>query len=113
MKSLVEEFRSGARRANRGRSRLARRYGPELRSLAVRYLVAARSGGRGFDEIAAELGVNSLTLRRWSASSSGFREVEVVDAGAAPASYVVVTPDGFRIEGLELGRAIEVVRALR
>ena len=113
MKSLLEKFRSGARRSNRGRSRLGRRYSSELRSVAVRHLLAEQGHGRGLDEIAGELGVNPLTLRRWSEASSGFREVEVVDCRDAAASCVVVTPDGYRIEGLDAARAIEVVRALR
>ena len=69
--------------------------------------------------IAAELGLSTETIRRWTAGSPGadparLVPVEVVVAAtAAPRQVSVVSPSGFRVDGITLAEAAELLRALR
>jgi hypothetical protein len=76
--------------------------------------------GKRLGRVAEELKIGSATLRRWLERGSAgepFRPVEVQkqeveeEPGKA-SSLVVVTPSGWRIEGLRLGDLPELLRAL-
>ena len=116
---VVRRFQKQARLENGGRSGTRRRYSRGLRTLAVEYL--RRQMGRGVSAatVASELGVSGWSLIRWNRGanverSSELREVEVVaEEAKVPTSLVVVTPDGYRIEGLQGREVRSVLEALR
>ena len=120
MDTRVRRFRKQARVENRGRSGRRRRYSRALRVMAVDYLRRQMRRGASAETVGSELGVSGWSLIRWSrqakvARNSALREVEVAEEAKARTSLVVtlVTPDGYRIEGLE-GRDIRsVLEALR
>jgi len=82
-------------------------------------------GGESVSAVARRLEVTPLTLERWLASAPQeaappvMREVVVRDAAGAPAGeqgemgLTLVTPDGFRVEGLAAAELVEILRALR
>lgn len=84
----------------------------ELRSKVVSYVAVCRERGEPYFEIAVRLGLVESTLARWvriehSNGKGGFRPVAIVPSGDAEsvtqseAAIRVVTPRGYRIEGLD------------
>jgi transposase-like protein len=91
-----------------------RRYSAGLRAEAVAYLVEQTQVGTSAKAVASELGVSDWSLFLWSRAQKGARLKPVEVLEARPRSAVtLVTPDGYRIEGVE-GRDIRaVLEALR
>jgi hypothetical protein len=97
---------------------------------AVAYLDARMAQGAGMETVGREIGLAGNTLRHWrdrfggpvhrstpvtpSASASGFLPVGVVSATPAvsPQCLVVCTPQGLRVEGLDVAQAAELLRKL-
>lgn len=75
-----------------------------------------RADGAGWKEIATELGLRFETVRRWCMSAGSglpLKRVEVLeDIGVSGSGLSVVCPSGHRLEGLTVGDAIAVLRAL-
>ncbi len=101
MDEKAKQFRAQSKRSNQGRSRHGWRYGRELRQLAVLYLEGCQRKGGSRSTVARNLGVSEVTLERWQKELGGkadVRRVEVVEESGH--GLVVVTPEGYRIEGL-------------
>ena len=121
MDPRVRRFRKQSREENQERAGRSRRYSRELRSLAVGYLRQQMKRGANCATVAAELGISGWSLTRWwrgteADAGSAFQAVEVVaEAGEGPKSLGVtlVTPDGYRIEGLKGLEIRSVLEALR
>jgi hypothetical protein len=116
----ARQFREGAARENRDRSRLGWRYSPALRALAVEYGRATRRAGRAWTEVAGELGVSTLTLSRWleAAPAASLLPVAIVErqqvSPPLPHSLLAaITPSGLRIEGLVWSEVLDLVRLYR
>jgi hypothetical protein len=92
-----------------------KRYSPDVQSAVVEFAQRRRADGASWQQIAAELGMQFETVRRWCTGTSGrqFKRVEVVDGirGESP-SLRIVSPSGHRLEGLTLEEAIATLRAL-
>ena len=88
---------------------------------AVAYLRERMKGGASAERVASELGVSGWSLSRWrrglgSGKDSTLRPVQVVAefAGEETKPHVtVVTPDGYRIEGLEQDDVSRMLESLR
>ena len=91
---------------------------PELRERATAWTLRRRRDGESFGAIAVELGVARETVRRWAAESTARRPaaklvpVRVERAEARQRLVAVVSPSGFRVEGLTLPEAAAMLRAL-
>lgn len=116
----AKQFREAAARENHGRQKNGWRYSPELRALGAEYCREQRRSGRSLREIAADLGVSTLTLSRWleEPEAARFRAVEVVadpvvTVNEGESTLCVVTPGGLRIEGLSWLQVTELARAFR
>lgn len=91
-----------------------RRYPEELRRQAGAYVRARLASGAKRAAVSAELGVPAITLARWAAAS-GFRTVAVEAEEAKPTGrrdLVLVSPGGFRVEGLELSEVAALLRVV-
>ena len=85
----------------------------ELRARASAWLSAQRAAGRTVADLSAELGIAAGTVLRWS--NQGVRAivpVRIVPDAAPGEQVAVVSPSGFRIEGLTLEDAVRVLREL-
>lgn len=92
------------------------RYAKELKARVVAHAEQRRRAGATWAALSSELGLHLATLRRWCGSRSApraiaLRPVEVV-ADSASRSVTVVSPSGFRVEGLVLESAVAMLRAL-
>ena len=82
-----------------------------LRSEVVGYVGERRSKGERIGRIAWDLGLSEPTLIRWGQAASGrFREVQVADPAMTSSVLCLVTPRGYRLEGLTERQAIRILR---
>lgn len=99
-----------------GRRGVRQRIPDAVRREVLRYVAEARAARRPWAEITATLGLSKSALTRWrrrDAKVSPLRRVRVVAPPPQPSRELsVVTRAGHRVEGLSLGEALEVVRAL-
>jgi transposase len=113
----VVRFRKQTLRENPRRRGIQRRYSETLRQQAITHLAKRQRAGVGLKQVAEELGVAPWSLYRWATRSrarGGFQEVAVVEpAPRRREGVVVLTPQGFRVEGLDVEDVVRVLSGLR
>ena len=117
MKSDAREFRQAAAQHIGNRTGTAIRYSPALRGEAVAF--AQRSSGIPVAAIARELGLRPRVLRLWLQEPRTKPRLRRVAFEAAPTASapspgppVLVTPNGFRVEGLDVTSLVTLLRGL-
>lgn len=108
MHEEAKAFRRAVQSHQRQRAGKAIRYGPELRRGAVDFVRSARAEGVSLLQCSRLLGVGYKSLHRWAraeagATASALRPVEIAvgaEVTGCDDRLVLVTPGGFRIEGL-------------
>jgi hypothetical protein len=106
-------LRAELSRVVRGRGK---RFAAELRRRVVEFGQRRRNEGASWSLVGSELGMNYETVRRWCLEKgpTALRRVEIVAATTGPAAGIsVVSPSGFRAEGLTVRDAVVVLAALR
>jgi hypothetical protein len=104
------KWREALSKMRRGRGQ---GYAPELKSQAIAWAKAERRAGAGWKKMAEAIGVHATTLRDWckDGSETRMRRVQVVSA-KAPRTWSVVSPTGYKIEGLTLDEATALLGKL-
>jgi hypothetical protein len=78
--------------------------------------LAEERRGKPLSQVASELGVSELSLQRWieQGEPARFRPVEIeAESGRASAGgLVLITPRGYRVEGLEAESLASLLRVL-
>jgi transposase-like protein len=112
MDARVKRFRAEA--ARHGAGRVGRRYPEELKAIAVALAEERRAEPLG--RVASQLGISKVSLQRWieQGEPARFRPVEVeMESGRAPArGLILITPRGYRVEGLEAESLALLLRVL-
>lgn len=95
----------------------ARRYPPGLKEQILTFIDHAKSAGMAVHESCRRLGISPKHLSNWRASiraeqTQALVAVRVVDEDAPRQHVVFVAPSGFRVEGITVMQAIELMRAL-
>ena len=106
-------LRAELSRVARGRGK---RFSRELRDRVVELGRRRRGEGASWQSIGRELGMNYETVRRWCIEKqpSAMRRVEIVPAPVEAAGGIsVVSPSGFRAEGLTVRDAVMMLATLR
>ena len=97
---------------------------PDLRSRAVSYAKVCRERGEPFFDIAVRLGLVESTLTRWfrtekAKEQPGFRSVSIVrrdveetTAQSFASQLRLLTPQGYRVEGLDAQTLAYLLRVL-
>jgi hypothetical protein len=120
MPTRVERFRGAVEKSLGGRPGRGVRYREDLQQEAMTLARTGMLEGKSLGRMAEELGIGPATLTRWlgrGGAGEPFRPVEVQrqeveqEPGEA-SSLVVVTPSGWRIEGLRLADIPALLRAL-
>src|SRR2546422_10161674 len=88
-----------------------------VRAEVLAYAHRERAAGRSWAGIAATVGLSAGALKNWAQKPAPGRPlVPVAVATPAPAgpraALVVVSPGGYRVEGLDLATATALLRAL-
>ncbi len=88
----------------------------DLKERTSDWIAEQRATGATATQIAAELGLASGTVLRWGKagkrSARALVPLEVVADVAATGTLAVVSPSGFRVEGLSFASAVAFLRAL-
>lgn len=108
----MDEARLLRRELDRIGTRRGRCVPPELKARARAWIREQRAGGHTVDELAAALGIATGTVTRWSSSSGRALVAVRVVPDATAATVSIVSPLGYRIEGLSLTDAVRVLREL-
>lgn len=123
MTTKAAQLREAIARSRTGEGRW--RCPKPLRREAARYAEAQIQRGRRLHEVARELGISRSGLARWLRRGEGrIRPVRVIESPLPPPSpapaessgaegLVLVTPDGYRLEGLDSAAAVEILRGLQ
>ena len=96
-----------------------RRYSAAMKQRILVAVDDARAEGATWLEVVEAVDVSIETLRRWGQEQelepAELVPVAVVDAGSASSRepLTVVTPGGYRVEGLDVDGAVALVRQLR
>ncbi len=114
----AEKFRQTAAYHNQDRTRMGWRYSEDLRRIAIEYCRTRRLEGAPFAEIADDLDITVLTLKRWTTTAEeslkaideapSFRPVLVSRPTADDRVLSVVMPNGVRIEGLSWEQTLQL-----
>jgi transposase-like protein len=100
---------------DRGRGK---RYPPELREQVTQWVQRQVAAGRTIRATADAIGVDPETARLWIRSTPKTRKrpvvvpVAVVSPANPPSTLSVVSPTGFRVDGLAIEAAAALLRAL-
>jgi len=86
-----------------------RRYPHALRARLMAWADAERRKGQQWVAISDRLGIPCATLQRWCAGSEPAFVPVVVREEPTPDLVSVVAPSGWRLEGLSLSRALELL----
>jgi transposase-like protein len=119
MDDRIRRLRSEAHQLARGKVPRAIRYPAAFRAAAVALAGPRRGRGGSIARVARDLGLPTQSLGRWLRLPPGspgapLRPVTVTPEreAAPPASLVLLTPQGHRVEGLDRDGLIAVLRAL-
>jgi hypothetical protein len=103
-------------RVEKGRGK---RYPEQLRTRVMAWAAGRRAAGASWQQIKRELGQRFDTVRRWcttdTAAASRTRAlvpVRIVRDEPAVRAVAVVSPTGFRVDGLTLSEAAALLREL-
>jgi transposase len=114
--SVVGELAGLRREIQRGERGVGKRYAPELRRRVTAWAESRHRDGATWEAIAAELGIALNTVRRWcddvEASSRSLVPVRIQVPAAAARTVTVVSPGGYRVEGLSVTEAAAMLRVL-
>ena len=82
----------------------------------VTYARQERAAGESWGRIARAVGLSAGALKNWSRTPPAARTLVPVEVAAtatmAPTPIVVVSPGGYRVEGLDLATASALLRVL-
>ena len=85
----------------------------KLRDEVVGFAQERRREGLSVMKIAKELGVSESGLNRWLQKADGrLRPVRLIEKPSRREPLVLITPGGYRLEGLSSTSAAEVLRRL-
>jgi len=88
-------------------------YSAAVRASAIAALQEGLAAGRSLSSLAREMRLPETTAQRWLAHARGaFRPVTITPPPARVDGLVLQTVRGHRIEGLDLGGVIALLRAL-
>lgn len=112
MSKEAEKLRRELARVETGRGK---RYPAELRQRVAAWATRRHAQGASWETIKAELGQKFDTVRRWclvATPSRALARVRVVAEHADPRLVSVVSPGGFRIDGVTMTEAAALLREL-
>ncbi len=111
MDDRCKSLREALERSRAGKSRW--RCPQSLRSEVIAFAREQQAAGESVSKIAHDVGLSESGLSRWlRQAEGGFREVRVRAESRPSADLVLVTPRGFRLEGLDAGLALRLLREL-
>jgi hypothetical protein len=115
----IRQLRSTIQRCARGKHPNAVRYPAPVREAVVALARTRLGQGQSLARVARGVGLSFPTLTTWLAgpAAAALRPVTLVPGPdpvtTPPLTIVLVTPEGFRVEGLDRDTLVAVLRSLR
>lgn len=109
----LEDFQKTAGQMKKNGERI--RYSQEMKVFAVDYTKDEVAGGSSFNRCVKTLGLAEATLTRWMEAAGGhFRPVRMhkENSSIQNGSVTLVTPEGYRLEGLSIRDAVNLLQSL-
>ncbi len=116
MDDRVRRLRARLEALSRGKARRGVRYPVELRAEVVRLAREAHGAGVQTGALAKQLGLPPGTITRWGGyvPHQRLRRIRIAPVSPAvvssPAAPVLVTPQGWRVEGLDVATILRVLQ---
>jgi transposase len=127
----LEQFRQEVQRLRAGRAKGSAPFAEPLRAFAVRYLAQAQEKGETLKSVVERLGVSEPTLQAWRRGQTpGSKKTRSSEPKTEPllpvvvhppkppvaspvaTTLAVVSPQGWRVEGLGVEEAAQLLRRL-
>ena len=119
MDERIRQLRVRIHALHRGHAKTGTRYPGEVRAEVVTLARAGRAAGRSLRSLARAVGLSVPTLTGWlrRPTPGRLRRVTVAPSPspaivAPERRLVLVTPQGFRVEGLDLATMVTMLRRL-
>jgi transposase-like protein len=119
MDERIRQLQYRIRALHRGHAKTGTRYPEDLRAEVVTLARAGRAAGRSLSSLARAVGLSVPTLTGWlrRQGPGRLRRVTVVASPrpaivAPPRPLVLVTPQGVRVEGLDVTTLVTMLRML-
>jgi len=119
MDHRIRQLRIRIRALHRGHARTGTRYPEDLRAEIVTLARSGRATGRSLSTLARAVGLSVPTLTGWLRRPAPRRLRRVTVAPSPSAALVaptprlvLITPQGFRVEGLDLATMVTTLRLL-
>jgi len=106
----IQKLRTALARRERGRGK---RYTRNLKQRIAEAAAVLRGRGHGWHTIGRFLGIPNETVRRFAGASAAPAFVPVEVVGPVSGELSLVSPDGYRVEGLVAADVAEILRRLR
>ena len=116
MKPLIAQFMEESQRRRANPKLATRPYPKRLRAAAIEYGTKKKMAGTPYAQISRELRVSLTTVRAWlGEEESKFKSVRIntqPQSSKTPTEgrLCIVTPHGYRLEGLDLNSATALLR---
>jgi hypothetical protein len=117
MDEKVEAFRGEVLQWRGARRKGARPYTAAMKTKALQLAKNLQAQGLAMDVVAKRIGICAATLYLWRSSSRESRMVPVTVVRTepqvvAPTSFVLVSPRGYRLEGVPVKLAVVMLQEL-
>lgn len=117
MEITLEKFQKASKERRIEPGRRPQPYNDEQRKFVVRYAKRELEAGTSRAVILRTLGISDGTLSKWMGPAKaktrhGFRRVQLKTEPHVQGGLTLVTPGGYRIEGLSLESAAALLSAL-
>jgi hypothetical protein len=117
MDEKVEAFREEVLQWRGTRRKGARPYAAVMKTKALQLAKDLQAQGLAMDVVAKRIGICTATLYLWRSSSRESRMVPVTVVRTephvvAPTSFVLVSPRGYRLEGVPVKIAVALLQEL-
>lgn len=113
----LEEFQVEAKKRKVGRNRKPQPYTDEQKSFAKAFAEKALSEGVPRSVVIRRLGISATALKKWMSPKKidvggGFRRIKISEGREDSNRPVLVTPSGYRVEGISIENLAYLLRLL-
>jgi len=113
----LEEFQVESKKRKVGRGNKPQPYTAEQKSFAKSFAAQALSKGVSRLVVARRLGISATALNKWTCPDNandggGFRRIKISTSVEEASKPVLVTPAGYRVEGVTIENIAYLLRML-
>ncbi len=113
----LEEFQVESKKRKVGRGQKPQPYTDEQKVFAKDFAEKALSEGVPRSVVLRRLGISATALKKWmnpekKDGCGGFRQIKIAASGKNAGSPVLITPAGYRVEGISIENLVHLLRML-